>query len=268
MKTERLEYIFRQCTEWARQLLKWTAEPLLQHDRKKLERVVNQHIRHNPSGVSAYDLKQTSVSHGTLRTMPKTFSKYKGLGNQKPGEASDPNLRQYSTAITTGTGLAAKASGSGMVSDSLYKGPERRSQENRRNFTPRTFWLCLLKPRRFSGRRRSDRRYPLMDAFDSSAMFLAVTLIVLSLTDAFLTLNILAGGGREVNPVMNYMLGFGTFTFVSSKMLMTAAPIAALTAAGNLLVFGYIRVRTITAVLVGIYTGLIMYEIAILALMR
>ncbi len=107
-----------------------------------------------------------------------------------------------------------------------------------------------------------------MDVFDASAMFLAVALIVLSLTDAFLTLNILAGGGREVNPVMNYMLGFGTLVFVSFKMLMTTLPIAALTAAGNLIVFKYLRVRTVTAILVGMYAGLITYELLILSMMR
>jgi len=146
-----------------------------------------------------------------------------------------------------------------------YKGAERRHNNDRRNYGLRTLWRCLMEPRRYNGRRREDRRFPLMDTFDSTAMCLAVTLMVLSITDAVLTLNILAAGGEEVNPVMNHMLGYGTFAFVASKMLMTAIPLTALTAAGNLVVYNFVRVRTLTATLVGLYCGLIVYELTILS---
>jgi len=148
---------------------------------------------------------------------------------------------------------------------SEYKGAERRHNDDRRNYGLRTFWRCLMDPRRYNGRRREDRRFPLMDTFDSTAMCLAVALMILSITDAVLTLNILAAGGEEVNPVMNHMLGYGTFAFVASKMLMTALPLTALTAAGNLIVYNFVRVRTLTATLVGLYCGLIVYELIILS---
>ena len=143
---------------------------------------------------------------------------------------------------------------------------ERRQQQDRRNYSTKTMWLCLTSPRRAHGRRRSDRRFPVQDVFGEGALILAAVLMVLSLTDAFLTLNILARGGSEVNPVMNYMLGFGTFAFVATKMIMTAIPVAALTAAGNVKVFKFIRVRTLTAVLVGMYCALIVYELILLSL--
>jgi len=164
------------------------------------------------------------------------------------------------------TGAAATTDASSVIQlEEEQPQEERRQQSERRNYSTKTMWLCLTSPRRTQGRRRGDRRFPIQDVFSQGALILAALLMVLSLTDAFLTLNILARGGTEVNPVMNYMLGFGTFAFVASKMLMTAIPVAALTAAGNLVIFNLIRVRTMTAVLIGMYCALIMYELILLS---
>ena len=154
----------------------------------------------------------------------------------------------------------------GVISTNDYQGEERRVSDDRREYTLKTLWHCISSPRRSKGRRRSDARYPLLDVFDGSAMFLAVALTVLSLCDAFFTLNILAQGGREVNPVMNYMLGIGTFAFVASKMLLTAVAAIVLTGAGNLKIFNRIRVRSVIATLIGLYAGLIVYELLILSM--
>lgn len=172
---------------------------------------------------------------------------------------------EYSQAAST-QALPANVSSTGAVDYGTgYKGVERRHSSDRRNYGLRTLWRCLMDPRRYNGRRSVDRRFPLMDTFDSTAMCLAVALMILSITDAVLTLNILAAGGEEVNPFMNHMLSYGTFAFVASKMLMTALPLAALTAAGNLVIYNFVRVRTITATLVGLYCGLIVYELMILS---
>ncbi len=255
MRFEALEVQFRQMTAWTRGLLEWTTKPLRYGDSLKLQKAAKAQLTCTVQSVTASDLRRQSRPLRARQSL-----------------AVVPTAKQVSvqqaTASITNAAPALKTLDKFVGTKKTYNGPERRSKTNRRTFTPHTFWNCLLKPRRFSGRRRSDKRYPLMDAFDTSAMFLAVTLVLLSLTDAFLTLNILAGGGREVNPVMNYMLGFGTLVFVSSKMLMTAVPIAALTAAGNLIIFNCVRVRTVTAILVGMYAGLIVYELLILSMIR
>ncbi len=143
---------------------------------------------------------------------------------------------------------------------------QRRSGVDRRAFTARTLITCLISPRRSRGRRASDRKYPMLDVFDSSAMLLAVTLMLLSLADAFFTLNILARGGEEVNPVMNYVLQFGTFAFVAVKVVLTAIPAVVLVASGNYKLFGVVRVRSILAAAIGAYAGLVLYEIGLLTL--
>ena len=190
------------------------------------------------------------------------------FGTNKLEETSDMNnVVHYENYLNTDAASTAEA----VDAETPQAAPkaereERRQQQDRRNYSTKTMWLCLTSPRRAHGRRRSDRRFPVQDVFGEGAMILAAMLMVLSLTDAFLTLNILARGGSEVNPVMNYMLGFGTFAFVATKMVMTAIPVAALTAAGNVKIFKFIRVRTLTAVLVGMYCALIVYELILLSL--
>lgn len=147
-----------------------------------------------------------------------------------------------------------------------YSGVERRSAVDRREFSIKTLVHCARHPQRAKGRRKTDARYPLLDVFDGSAMFLAVALTALSLCDAFFTLNILAHGGQEINPFMNYMLGYGTFAFVASKMFFTAVAVVVLTGAGNFVLFKRIRVRSVLAILTGLYAGLIVYELLILAM--
>ena len=173
---------------------------------------------------------------------------------------------QLANPVTSELATATDVARVSSYADNKYIGEERRLANDRRNYTIKTLLHCFKNPQRATGRRKSDKRYPLLDVFDASAMFLAVALTTLSLCDAFFTLNILAHGGQEVNPFMNYMLGYGTFAFVASKMLFTAVAVVVMTGAGNLLLFNRIRVRSILAILIGLYAGLIAYELSILAI--
>jgi len=211
-------------------------------------------------------LDRVSDTHNDLNPNIKGAAKPAAakIADTSPDEtASMKNVVHYENYFSTGSAASVDDSSPEQFEEQPRQ--ERRQQTERRNYSSKTMWLCLTSPRRTQGRRRSDRRFPIQDVFSQGALILAALLMVLSLTDAFLTLNILARGGTEVNPVMNYMLGFGTFAFVASKMLMTAIPVAALTAAGNLVIFNLIRVRTMTAVLIGMYCALIMYELILLS---
>lgn len=137
---------------------------------------------------------------------------------------------------------------------------------DRRRYTLETLRRSVVAPRRMSARRREDRRYPLLDRFDSGMLALAVALVGLSVLDSLFTLTLLANGGRELNPFMDHLLGYGVAPFAAAKMLLTAVPAVILVATGNLLVFGRVRARSMLAALVGLYAGLIVYELALLSL--
>ena len=142
----------------------------------------------------------------------------------------------------------------------------REGGTERRAFTLRTLRCALLAPRRFTARRTEDRRYPLLDRYENGMLALAVALVGLSVLDATFTLMILAAGGTEANPFMNYLLGHGVAPFVAVKMALSAVPAVLLVAAGNLKMFGVLRARSALAALVGMYGGLIVYELALLSL--
>jgi len=141
---------------------------------------------------------------------------------------------------------------------------DRRSSEERRRYSLRTLYCCLRAPRRSHGRRSADRRFPLLDTFDSGSVSCVLLLMIFSILDAVFTLSLLARGGSELNPVMNYFLGFGTGYFMSVKMLLTALPALLLISTGNLLLFQRIRVHSLLSALVGGYAGLLIYEVALL----
>lgn len=147
-----------------------------------------------------------------------------------------------------------------------WDGRERRISEDRRTYSLRTLYLCLSSPRRFNGRRSEDRRFPVMDRFDSGMAFLAIGLMVLSIMDSVFTLTLIAHGGEEINPIMNWFLQKSTGLFVGVKMLLTAVPAIILVATGNLLLFKRIRARSVLAGMLGMYCGLIVYELGLLSL--
>lgn len=71
-------------------------------------------------------------------------------------------------------------------------------------------------------RREEDRnRIFLVDRY-SSVLFVAIlAVILLSITDGFLTLILIGHGAYEVNPIMAYMLDISPAVFLASKYALT-----------------------------------------------
>lgn len=147
-----------------------------------------------------------------------------------------------------------------------WDGVNRRENEERRSYSLRTLSACLVSPRRFNGRRSADRRFPVMDKFESGVGFLAIGLMILSIMDSVFTLTLIANGGTEVNPFMNWLLQINVVAFVGVKMLFTGLAAVLLVAVNNVLVFKKFRARTLLGAAVGLYCGLIVYELGLLSL--
>ncbi|MEE9332536.1 MAG: DUF5658 family protein [Granulosicoccaceae bacterium] len=143
---------------------------------------------------------------------------------------------------------------------------EKRCEQNRRRYKLYSIWKALIAPRRFEGRRSGDRRFATLDRYDSGLCTMAVLLVLMSITDSLFTLTLIARGGSEANPFMNYMLQHSIGLFMVVKMVLTAVPAVLLVATHNLMLFDRIRARSILAAMVGMYTGLLLYEVGLLAL--
>lgn len=137
---------------------------------------------------------------------------------------------------------------------------ERRSGYDRRRLSARTFLQGGLYPRRRNGGRRRTDTIELVDWHEPHLMFLAVAILLLSVTDAFLTLTLLSAGAYEANPVMRFVLERQPELFATVKMSLTGVGVLVLVACARLTVFRVIRVSSVLRGCLFCYAGLIAYE--------
>ena len=146
----------------------------------------------------------------------------------------------------------------------MHTDSRRLAELDRRSYSMATLWRSAAAPRRMRGRRSGDRRFAVLDRHDAGVVTLALLLVGLSITDAVFTLTLLSWGGTELNPFMAALLEIGVGPFAAVKMALTAIPAVLLVATANLKVFG-VRSRSILGALVGLYAGLVAYELVLLS---
>lgn len=137
---------------------------------------------------------------------------------------------------------------------------ERRySGDDRRRTTLRTFLQSGFTPRRRGGRRAGEQYLPI-DWHEPYLLFLALTILLLNVADAFLTLTLLTIGAREANPIIAFVLEQHPRMFAVTKIGLTSVGVLVLVAVARARIFNMMRVGTLLhAVLVG-YAALIAYE--------
>lgn len=129
------------------------------------------------------------------------------------------------------------------------------------------FHLGIKTGRRISERRAAERGKPgYVDYYAGHLMGCAVTILFLSALDAFLTLNILANGGEELNWFMAILIEDGVEKFVGFKLALTAMAIILLVIHHNVLLTRTVRVRHISYLIIFCYSALIGYELHLLEL--
>jgi len=105
---------------------------------------------------------------------------------------------------------------------------DRRDGGDRRA-RPTTWWDSLQgRKRRVRGRRRGESRNIYVDIYDRWDLILMLVIFVLNVFDALLTLVYLGQGGREANPIMAEVLGYGVTAFVLEKCFVVALCLVAL----------------------------------------
>jgi hypothetical protein len=137
--------------------------------------------------------------------------------------------------------------------------PERRSGIDRRSMTLRSFLQGGLTPRRRGGRRAGEHHLP-VDWHEPYLLFLALTILLLSVADAFLTITLIMRGATEANPLLAFVLDEHPDLFAIVKMVLTGAGVLVLVAVARARLF---RVMRVGLVLQGIFVGyvaLITYE--------
>ncbi|NIM99612.1 MAG: hypothetical protein GTO24_16535 [candidate division Zixibacteria bacterium] len=126
---------------------------------------------------------------------------------------------------------------------------DKRTVKDRRQEPTKTAGRYLLVGRRQVIRRKSDRKIHFrVDRYGSRLFFTLLTIILLSVLDVYFTILHLGRGAQEINPLMNFVAGYGDIYFFAAKYVLTALGILLLCIYKNLLF-----VRVIIASIIAIY---------------
>ncbi|HVY63653.1 MAG TPA: DUF5658 family protein [Gammaproteobacteria bacterium] len=123
----------------------------------------------------------------------------------------------------------------------------------------RTFLQGGITPRRRGGRRAGEHHLPI-DWHEPYLLFLSVTILLLSVVDAFFTLMLLTAGATEANPVMAFLLRHHPQLFAVVKMAFTSVGVLVLVAVARARLFRVMKVGVVLQGLFVAYVALITYE--------
>jgi hypothetical protein len=144
-----------------------------------------------------------------------------------------------------------------------YLTQERRDRADRRR---RLWWSIFygsFKPRRRTPPRRlDDSSFHSLDWYSAHLLAVAISILLLSVVDAFLTLLLLqSGGAAEVNPVMAALLYRSVAVFAALKMAVTSVSLVTMVILAR---YRFMRLLRVEWVLYGVliaYVSLIGYEV-------
>jgi hypothetical protein len=136
---------------------------------------------------------------------------------------------------------------------------ERRHGPDRRHVTLRSFLKGGITPRRRGGRRAGEHHLPI-DWHEPYLLFLALTILLLSVADAFLTITLIMLGAQEANPLLAFVLHEHPELFAVLKMALTGSGVLVLVAVARARLFRVMRVGVVLQGVFVAYVALIAYE--------
>ncbi|MGH8584331.1 MAG: DUF5658 family protein [Gammaproteobacteria bacterium] len=138
----------------------------------------------------------------------------------------------------------------------------------RRGDRRQTSWRAMLYGA-WRGRRVDERRCGLeagyVDRYGPWVTVPAVILCLLSAADALLTLQLVARGARELNPLMGFMLGIGRDAFVGSKLVLVTSATLILVMHKNFRLFKRFSGAGCLRIITAGFAVLVAYECVLIA---
>jgi hypothetical protein len=145
--------------------------------------------------------------------------------------------------------------------------PERREGPDRRRETWRALLYGSLRPRRLGPRRGLDRSIAAVDWHNPQWLAVALLILLLSCTDAVLTITLLQLGAYEANPFMAPLVKGSGLAFALVKLGLTGGGIILLTIVARLRAFGWLPAGWFLYAILAGYVVLIGYELWLLELL-
>jgi len=141
--------------------------------------------------------------------------------------------------------------------------PERRLRIERRRSVLRALWHGNFARRRHAPRRSNERHAVVTDWFHAQWLAVGIAILLLSVTDAILTLTLISHGAVEINPLMKPLVAGSGHSFGYWKVGLTAMGVTFLIVLARLRIFGR-GVGTLLYVVLAAYAVLISYELFLL----
>jgi hypothetical protein len=147
--------------------------------------------------------------------------------------------------------------------------PPTEQDKNRSDSTARReneglpgLWYLFFGRRKEMRRDEDNLKSYFLDHYSLRVFGIIIGIILLSLTDAMLTLYLIRNGAAEVNPVMNYFLRYGPLPFLAAKYLLTTASIVLLLIYKNVYIFGTkIRAKYLFIIIFFIFASVVIWEL-------
>jgi len=137
---------------------------------------------------------------------------------------------------------------------------QRFDKDRRKNPTP-LFSRYILKGRRMKARREEEAENYYVDRYEYKYLFLIIAIVTLSISDAYITLNLLQSGGIELNPFMEFLISKNSSLFLFIKIFLTAGCVLFFLIHKNFRVFGRLRIVNMMYTVFILYVVLIVYEV-------
>jgi hypothetical protein len=123
------------------------------------------------------------------------------------------------------------------------------------------FYGSFNPRRRRPARRLDDSRFHPVDWYSPHLLAVAVGILLLSASDAFLTSILMRQGADEINPIMAGLVYRSVAAFAALKMAMTGISIVVMVALSRYRFMRLIRVELVLYAVLAVYAWLIGYEI-------
>ncbi len=140
---------------------------------------------------------------------------------------------------------------------------DRRETPDRRRRLLYSLFVGGLNPRRRTHRREGTHARGL-DMHEAKWLGVAMIIMLMSVADAMLTLQLMNLGAVEVNPVMAFALDGGSPAFAYLKVALTSLGVVVLTVMARVHAFGRIPVGLVLYGVLGLYGSLVFYEFRLL----
>ncbi len=169
----------------------------------------------------------------------------------------DSERRGENNNLVLGQLCGVRMVGPGVMSD-------RRGRVERRSLS---LWSVIyggFRPRRRDIRRTNDGSVPVVDLHEKHLLVVAIGILLLCCSDAFLTLTLLTKGAHEANPVMASLIYTDVTMFASVKMGLTGMGVLVLVLLSRHRLFGRFPVVSALYLALAAYGVLVIYEIGLL----